>query len=100
MKRILLSSVAILALAAAYGQENELKKERLTAQFEKQWSTPDFFASSNLLDVTEIKANKYKNHIASYAPMFFDTSVKRKKPRKVLLRSYSAMAFIATHKER
>ena len=99
MKRILLSSFAILVLAVVYGQENELKKERLTAQFEKQWSTPIVFNKTKFLEATEIKANRYENHIASYALKFFDTSVKRKKPRKVLLRPYQVHAFISAHKE-
>ncbi len=97
---MLLSVVAIMAFSIIYAQEDELEKKRLTAQFEKQWSTPIVSTSSNVLEVKDGVANIYENHIASYAPKFFDASVKRKKQRKVLLRPYQVHAFILEHKKK
>ena len=100
MKRILLSAIALMTFLTFYSQENQLNNQRLTASFEKQWSAPLVAAQYNNLELTEAKANKYQNPIDSYAEVFLDTSVKRKKLKNVPLRPPFATAFILTYRPR
>lgn len=98
MKKTLLSAITLLTFLTFYGQENQLKSERLTASFEKHWSVLLVANQINRQEVTEVKAYKYQNTIDPYAKLFFDTSVKRKKAKNLPLRPPYATAFILTYK--
>lgn len=98
MKKILLSAISLITFLTFYGQENQLKNQRLTASFEKPWNTPLVTTRYNIHEVIEVKANKYQNPIEPYAKLFFDTTIKRKKAKHLPLRPPYASAFILNYK--
>ena len=99
MKRVLLSGLALLTFSAFYGQQTELKEERLTVKFEKKWSTAATFSPSEVFEVTEGLAYNYEDQIASYAPVFLDISLKDQFPRKEWPMPIEMHVFIIRHKD-
>ncbi|MCE2611707.1 hypothetical protein LVD13_01905 [Flavobacteriaceae bacterium D16] len=98
MKNILVSVITLMTFWSLYGQEIQPKNERLTASFEKKWSAPLVATRFNIQEVTEVRPNTYQNPIDSYAKVFLDTSVKRKKGKNLPLRPPYATAFIFAYK--
>ena len=100
MKRVLLSGVAFLAFSVLYGQQTELKEERLTAPFEKKWSPGIVSSPSKVLEVPEGMANDYKDQLASYAPVFLEISLKGQESRKAFPRPFEMHVFILRYKDK
>ena len=99
MKKVLLAVLALMTCSAFYGQKSELKKERLTTQFEKEWSTKIAFTPSEVLEFTEGYAFSYEDQIASYAPVVLNVSLKEENFMNQLTIPLEIRQFIIRHKE-
>ena len=99
MKRVLLFVAALLTFCSFYGQQDELKYERLTVSFEKQWSTAMAFSTSDILVNTLDNQDRHQEHIASYAPVFLEISLDDQTLQKDLLRRVDMDVFILRFKE-
>ena len=99
MKKVLLSGLALMTCSAFYGQKMDLKKKRLTTQFEKKWSTKIAFTPSEVLEFTEGIAFSYEDQIASYAPVVLNVSLKDESFRNQITMPFEIRQFIIRHKE-